>query len=188
MHFFDKKHLFQKNTTTTTKNLDTIHIQLSLRRFLDGGQYQKQKVEFITCSNLLLWMQAKQFSLRRVIWTNMRNLLAIRKPLEGILPCPRSWVDLGTKYLFTKFQDEISVPREDTLVEPSPTRAEAKARLQVGKCPRVAGVWSALAARLVGTQDGKTAVICTKQDDFHFLGISQNDHTAYSQWHSLLEQ
>lgn len=32
-----------------------------------------------------------------------------------------------------------------------------------------------------GTQDGKTAVICTEQDDFHFLGISQNDHTAYSQ-------
>lgn len=71
---------------------------------------------------------------------NKRNLLAIRKPLEGILPCPRPWADLGTKYLFTKFQYEISVPREDTLVEPSPTRAEAKARFQVGKCPRVAGV------------------------------------------------
>ena len=76
---------------------------------------------------------------------NKRNLLVIKKPLEGILPCPRSWVDLGTKYLFTKFHDEISAPREDTLVEPSPMRAEAKARLQVGKCPRVAGVWPALA-------------------------------------------
>lgn len=71
---------------------------------------------------------------------NKRNLLVIKKPLEGILPCPRSWVDLGTKYLFTKFHDEISAPREDTLVEPSPMRAEAKARPQVGKRPRVAGV------------------------------------------------
>ena len=101
MHFFDKKHSFQKkekssNNKKLKHNSHSTFLKKVLGRVLDGGQDQNQ-------TNLYMFKSAAmntsetEFSLRRAIWMNERNLLATRKPLEGILPSPRPWVDLGTK-------------------------------------------------------------------------------------------
>ena len=101
MHFFDKKHSFQKkekssNNKKLKHNSHSTFLKKVLGRVLDGGQDQNQ-------TNLYMFKSAAmntsetEFSLRRAIWMNERNLLATRKPLEGILPSPRPWVYLGTK-------------------------------------------------------------------------------------------